>query len=129
MTGYPWNAITLPAHKKFVSDYQAKYGESPKLGSLAGFVMIQALVAILNKAQSTETERLIAAARGVAFDSAHGTDRFPCDRSAVDDGHMGRQARRKNGRGEMVDSHYADGKDFQPDNAFVKARRPAAAMQ
>ena len=52
VTGYPWNAITLPAHKKFVSDYQAKYGESPKLGSLAGFVMIQALVAILNKAQS-----------------------------------------------------------------------------
>jgi branched-chain amino acid transport system substrate-binding protein len=35
----------------------------------------------------------------------------------------------KNGRGEMVDFHYADGKDFQPDDAFVKARRPAAAMQ
>lgn len=129
VTGYPWNAITLPAHKKFVSDYQAKYGESPKLGSLAGFVMIQALVAILNKAQSTETERLIAAARGVAFDSVMGPIAF---RAIDQQSTMGTWVGKldvKNGRGEMVDSHYADGKDFQPDNAFVKARRPAAAMQ
>jgi branched-chain amino acid transport system substrate-binding protein len=35
----------------------------------------------------------------------------------------------RNGQGGMVDSRYADGKNFQPDDAFVKARRPEAAMK
>jgi branched-chain amino acid transport system substrate-binding protein len=129
VTGYPWSAVTLPAHKKFVSDYQAKYGESPKLGSLAGFVMIQGLAAILNKAQSTDTEKLIAAARGVTFESVMGPIAF---RAIDQQSTMGTWVGKldvRDGRGEMVDSHYADGKNFQPDDAFVKARRPAAAMR
>ena len=129
VTGYPWSGIALPAHKKFVSEYQAKYGEPPKLGSLAGFVMMQGLAAILNKAQSTDTEKLISAARGVAFESVMGPITF---RAIDQQSTMGTWIGKldvKGGQGEMVDFHYADGKDFQPDDAFVKARRPAAAMQ
>jgi branched-chain amino acid transport system substrate-binding protein len=129
VTGYPWNSISLPAHKKFLSDYQAKYNESPKLGSLAGFVMIQGLAAILNKAQSTDTEKLIAAARGITYESVLGPITFRAiDQQSTMGTWIGKLDVR-NGQGEMVDSRYADGKNFQPDDAFVKARRPEAAMK
>ena len=129
VTGYPWRTITLPTHQKFVSDYQAKYGEGPKLGSLAGFVMMQGLAAILNKAQSTDTEKLITAARGITFESVMGPIAF---RAIDQQSTMGTWVGKldvKDGRGEMVGAHYADGKNFQPDDDFVKARRPAAAMR
>jgi branched-chain amino acid transport system substrate-binding protein len=32
-------------------------------------------------------------------------------------------------KGTMVQWRYADGKDYQPSDAYVKTRRPAAAMQ
>jgi branched-chain amino acid transport system substrate-binding protein len=129
VTGYPWSAITWPAHKKFVGDYEAKFKEPPKLGSLAGFVMMQGIAAILNKAQSAETEKLIAAARGLSFDSIMGPITF---RAIDQQSTMGTWVGKldlQNGHGVMVDSHYADGKDFQPDDTFVRKRRPAEAMK
>src|SRR5262249_14104245 len=72
VTGYPWATIKDPAHVKFVEAYRAKYNETPKIGSIIGYVTVQALAAILNKAQSTDAEKLIGAARGLTFDSAMG---------------------------------------------------------
>jgi branched-chain amino acid transport system substrate-binding protein len=129
VTGYPWSHIELPAHKKFVDDYRNKYSEPPKLGSLMGYVTVEALAAILNKASSTDADKLIEAARGLAFDSAMGPIMF---RAIDQQSTMGTWAGKldvKDGRGVMVDWHYADGKDFQPDDADVRKRRPPEAMK
>ena len=76
VTGYPWDSIKEPAHVKFVEAYRAKYNETPKIGSLMGYVTVQALAAVINKAQGTDTEKLITAARGLTFDTAMGPMTF-----------------------------------------------------
>ncbi len=129
VTGYPWYAIKDSAHVKFVQDYRAKYNDSPKLGSLMGYVTVQALAAILNKANSTDPEKLIIAARGLTFDSAMGPIAF---RAIDQQSTMGTWVGKldvKDGRGVMVDWHFANGKDFQLNDMAVKARRPAEAMK
>jgi len=129
VTGYPWYDIKEPAHVKFVSDYRAKYKDTPRLGSLMGYVSVQALAAILNKANSTDPEKLVAAARGLSFESAMGPITF---RAIDHQSTMGTWVGKldvKNGAGRMVDWHFADGKDFQPDDATVKKLRSADAMK
>lgn len=129
VTGYPWATIKEPAHAKFVEAYRAKYNETPKIGSIMGYVTVQALVGILNKAQSTEAEKLIAATRGLTVDTAMGPITF---RAADHQSTMGTWVGKLDvvdGRGTMVDWRYVDGKDFQLDDAAVKTRRPAEAMQ
>ena len=129
VTGYPWATIKEPAHAKFVEAYRAKYNETPKIGSIMGYVTVQALAGILNKAQSTDAEKLIAATRGLTVDTAMGPITF---RAADHQSTMGTWVGKLevvDGRGTMVDWRYVDGKDFQLDDAAVKARRPAEAMQ
>jgi branched-chain amino acid transport system substrate-binding protein len=129
VTGYPWATIKERAHAKFVEAYRAKYNETPKIGSIMGYVTVQALAGILNKAQSTDAEKLIAATRGLTVDTAMGPITF---RAADHQSTMGTWVGKLDvvdGRGTMVDWRYVDGKDFQLDDAAVKARRPAEAMQ
>jgi branched-chain amino acid transport system substrate-binding protein len=129
VTGYPWDSIKDPAHVKFVEAYRAKYNETPKIGSLMGYVTIQALAAVINKAQGTETEKLITAARDLTFDTAMG----PITLRAIDQqSTMGLWVGKidlKGNQGVMVDWSYLDGKNFQLDEAGVKAKRPSEAMR
>src|SRR5271169_4468492 len=39
VTGYPWNAVTIPDHAAFLKAYQAKYNDYPRLGSVVGYAM------------------------------------------------------------------------------------------
>jgi branched-chain amino acid transport system substrate-binding protein len=129
VTGYPWYDIKTPEHVSFVNEYKAKFNDTPKIGSLMGYVMVQAIAAVLNKAQSTDTEKLIAAARGLTFNTAMGPMTL---RSADHQSTMGTWVGKldvKDGRGVMVDWRFVDGKDFQLDDASIKSRRPAEAMQ
>ena len=129
VTGYPWDSIKEPAHVKFVDAYRAKYNETPKIGSLMGYVTIQALAAAINKAQGTDTDKLITAARDLTFDTAMG----PITLRAIDQqSTMGLWVGKidlKGNQGVMVDWSYVDGKNFQLDEASVKAKRPAEAMR
>lgn len=129
VTGYPWYDIKDPAHVKFIKDYHEKYKEDPKLGSLIGYINVQALAAILDKAKSTDPEKLIAAASGLTFQSVIGPITF---RAIDHQSTMGTWVGKldvQNGKGVMVDWHFADGKDFQPPDSLVKKLRPAAAME
>lgn len=129
VTGYPWYDIKTPEHVKFVADYKAKFNDTPKIGSLMGYVMVQAMAAILNKAQSTDPEKLIAASRNLTFNTAMG----PITLRLLDhQSTMGTWVGRldvKDGKGIMVDWRFVDGKDFQLDDASVKSRRPADAIK
>jgi len=125
VTGYPWYAIDTPAHRRFRDAYQAKYKDYPRLGSVVGYSTVHAAAAALRKAGSTDTEKLVAAMRGLAFDTPFGKVTFrPQDHQSTMGAYVGRTAVR-DGKGVMVDWRYADGKDFLPSDDAVKAMRPA----
>src|SRR6478672_4099881 len=59
VTGYPWEAIDTPAHKAFVAAYQKRWNDYPRLGSVVGYDTINSLAAGINKAGSTDTDKLV----------------------------------------------------------------------
>src|SRR4029078_9732540 len=64
VTGYPWEQITEPAHKAFIGAYRAKWHDAPRLGSVLGYVVGYMMKDMLDKAGSTETEKMLGALRG-----------------------------------------------------------------
>jgi branched-chain amino acid transport system substrate-binding protein len=125
VTGYPWSAIATPEHKKFFDAYQAKYKDYPRQGSVVGYSTVMTAAAALRKAQSTDTERLVAAMQGLVVDTPFGRVTFrTIDHQSTMGAYVGRLAV-KDGKGIMVDWKYADGKDYLPSDDWVRAHRPA----
>jgi len=125
VTGYPWNGINTPEHKAFLASYQKKFNDYPRLGSVVGYTMIQALAAGIKKAGSTETEKLVTAFSGLTMDSPFGKVNFrPQDHQSTMGAFVGK-TKNDNGKGIMVDYRYLDGAAFQPSNDEVKKLRPA----
>jgi branched-chain amino acid transport system substrate-binding protein len=124
VTGYPWKQIATPEHQKFVKDYQAKFGETPRLGSLVGYMTMRAVAAILRRSPSLETEALITAAEGTSFASPLGEIAF---RAADHQSTMGVFVGRtdiKDGKGVMVDWKYVSGDALLPPPADAAKLRP-----
>ena len=85
---------------------------------------LNAAAAALKKAGSTDPERIIAALAGLTFPSPFGSIMFrPIDHQSTMGAYVGRTAV-KDGKGVMVDWRYADGKDYLPPDAVVRALRP-----
>ncbi len=125
VTGYPWYAIHTPEHDAFLKAYQSKYNETPKLGSVVGYTLIKSAAAILRKAGSTDTDKLIAAAEGLSFDTPFGHAEFRAlDHQSTLGAFVGTTAQQNN-KGVMVDPVYRDGAKYLPGDAEVKALRPA----
>jgi branched-chain amino acid transport system substrate-binding protein len=125
VTGYPWYAIDTAEHKRFRDAYQAKFKEYPRLGSVVGYSTIKAAAAAIRKAGSTDTEKLIAAMNGLAFDTPFGRVSFRAlDHQSTMGAYVGRTAV-KDGKGVMVEWRYADGRDYLPSDDTVKRLRPA----
>src|ERR1700704_3673554 len=72
VTGYPWDAIDTPAHKAFLAAYQKRWSDYPRLGSIVGYDTMKSLAAGIAKANSTDTEKLITAFRGLKLESPFG---------------------------------------------------------
>ena len=124
VTGYPWYAIDTPAAKRFRDAYQAKFNDYPRLGSVVGYSAVKAAAAAIQKAGSTDTEKLVAALSGLTFDTPFGSVTFrPIDHQSTMGAYVGRTAV-KDGKGVMVDWRYADGKDYLPPDDTVKRLRP-----
>ena len=123
VTGYPWYAIDTPEHRRFVNAYRARFNDYPRLGSVVGYNTFKAIATIIGKAGSTDTEKMIAAAEGITVDSPTGPFTFRAiDHQATMGAYVGRTAL-KDGRGIMVNWRYADGADYMPSDAEVKALR------
>ena len=124
VTGYPWYDIKTPEHDAFLKAYQDKYHDTPRLGSVVGYTVMKAAAAILAKADSTDTDKLIAAAEGLTFDSPFGPVTFRAiDHQSTMGAFVGKTAV-KDGKGVMVDSVYRKGADYLPSDAEVKKLRP-----
>jgi branched-chain amino acid transport system substrate-binding protein len=124
VTGYPWYAIDTPAHKKFAENYQAKYNDYPRLGSVVGYSMVKTIVAAIDKAKSTDTEKLITAMKGLQVDTPIGRITYRAlDHQSTMGAYVGRTAI-KDGKGVMTGWSFADGAKFLPSDAEVQKLRP-----
>jgi branched-chain amino acid transport system substrate-binding protein len=125
VTGYPWSQINTPEHNKFLAAYRAKWHDYPRLGSVVGYTTMMTAADAIRKAGSTDTEKMIAAMKGLQVDSPFGQFHFRAlDHQSTMGAYVGRLAL-KDGRGVMVDWKYDDGADYLPSDAEVKAMRPA----
>ncbi len=129
VTGYPWDQIDSREHASFAANYYKKFKENPKVGSVVGYATMQAIFAAITKAKSTDTEKLVLAMRGLKFSTPFGPAEFRAlDQQSTMGAYVGKLDLR-GGKGTMVQWHYADGKAYLPSDAYVAARRPAAAMK
>ena len=125
VTGYPWNAIQTPEHKAFMAAYEAKFKESPKLGSVVGYSAIKSLGEGFKKANSTDTEKMIAAFRGLQVSTPFGPITYrPEDHQSTMGGYVG-HTKNEGGKGTMVNFRYIDGAKVLPPAEEVKKLRPA----
>ena len=125
VTGYPWHGIQTPEHKAFFLAYNDKYKDYPRLGSVVGYTAIKSIVAGLKKANSSETEKLVAAFRGLQVDSPFGKITYRAqDHQSTMGAFVGR-TKNEGGKGVMVDYVYLDGAKYLPSDAEVaKLRAP-----
>lgn len=125
VTGYPWYSIDTPANKKFVADYEAKYHDYPRLGSVVGYAALMSIANGIKKAGSTDPDKLAAAFKGLNVDTPFGPIMYrPQDNQSTMGAFIGVTAL-KDGKGVMTSYRYIDGASVQPSDAEVKKLRPA----
>jgi branched-chain amino acid transport system substrate-binding protein len=125
VTGYPWYAITTPEHKAFADAYQKKFNDYPRLGSIVGYAMVQSAAAVIKKAGTLDTEKLVAAMKGLTHSTPLGNITYrPQDHQSTMGAYVGKIGL-KDGKGIMTDWYYADGAKFLPSDADVAKMRPA----
>lgn len=125
VTGYPWYAITTPEHKAFADAYQKKFNDYPRLGSIVGYATVQSAAAVIKKAGTLDTEKLVAAMKGLTHSTPLGNITYrPQDHQSTMGAYVGKIGL-KDGKGVMTDWYYADGAKFLPSDADVAKMRPA----
>ena len=123
VTGYPWYDFQDGANKTFVDEYIARFDETPKIGSLVGYMTAQSIAAALEKAGSTEADAIREAFKGLTVSTPVGEIEFrSLDHQATMGAFVGKTALRDGG-GVMVDWTYKDGANYLPSDDVVKARR------
>jgi branched-chain amino acid transport system substrate-binding protein len=128
VTGYPWYAIPLPAHRAFVERFQRRTGKPPVMGSLVGYLTFLSIFEAVRQAGSTETERLIEALEGLSVPTPIGPITFrPFDHQSTMGAWVGTtKLDRQRGTGVMVDWEYVPGERVLPSAAEVQRMREAS---
>ncbi len=125
VTGYPWNAIDTPEHKAFLAAYQKRWNDYPRIGSIVGYNTMLAIAAAIKKAGSTDTEKLVAAFKGLKFDTPTGEVTFrKIDHQSTMGAYVG-WTNVKDGKGVMERWKYLDGANYLPSDEEVKKMRKA----
>lgn len=125
VTGYPWQSINTPEHKKFLAAYQKKFNDYPRLGSIVGYSTLKTAAEAIKKATSLDQEKLVAAMKGLQVETPIGKITFRAlDHQATMGAYVGRLGM-KDGKGVMSSFSFADGAKFLPSDEEVKKMRPA----
>lgn len=123
VTGYPWDEIKDPKHKAFVDAYRTKFNDTPRLGSLLGYMVVYMIRDTIERAGSVETDAMVKALEDAKFDTVVG----PVTMRGIDNqSTMGAWVGKlvlKGANGGMTDWTYQDGTSFMPTEAEVKAVR------
>ena len=125
VTGYPWYDIQAPAHKEFVATFTKRTDKNPVLGSLVGYVTYLSIFEAIRKAGSTDTDKLVAAFRGLEVQTPIGTIAY---RAADGQSTMGAwvgttKLDPRRGVGIMVNHEYIPGERVLPSDAEVRKMR------
>jgi branched-chain amino acid transport system substrate-binding protein len=125
VTGYPYSSIDTPEHKAFIQAYRKKYNDYPRLNSVVAYATVKAIAAGIQKAGSTDPEKLIPAFKGLQFSTPFGNAMFrPQDNQSTLGIFVGRTAI-KDGRGWMPTGTYLDGAALQPNEDLIRKLRAA----
>ena len=126
VTGYPWYAITDGPGKTFVDAYMAAFpGETPKIGSLVGYMTVESIAALIKKAGSTETPALLEAFKDLKVATPMGEITYRAlDHQSTMGAYIGVTAV-ENGKGVMRDWSYKDPAPYMPSDEAIAAMRPA----
>ena len=125
ITGYPWYALDTTYNQSFVNAYRERFNDYPRLGSVVGYAAMMSIAKGIEKAQSTDTDKLIEAFRGLELDSPFGPISYRAlDHQSTMGVYVGTSAQ-KDGKGIMVDFTYVDGADLQPSDEEVRKLRAA----
>ncbi|MHA6326674.1 ABC transporter substrate-binding protein [Roseivivax sp. CAU 1753] len=123
VTGYPWYAFEGDANAAFVADYTARFDESPKNGSLVGYMTGLSVAAALREAGTTDSHAIRAAFEGLEVTGPIGKITYrQIDNQSTMGAFVGTLAR-QDGAGVMVDWGYRNGADYLPSDDDVRARR------
>jgi branched-chain amino acid transport system substrate-binding protein len=123
VTGYPWEQIETPVHKAFIDAYRARFNDTPRKGSLLGYVTAEVVANLLNKANSLDSEVLADAFKDLRTDTVVGNVTM---RGIDQQGTMGTwvgETVLRGRAGAMRNIRYADGADFLFPEAEVRAAR------
>lgn len=127
--GYPADQIVTPEHQRFREAYQKRYNDKPHQAAIFGYSTVMAAIAGIKKAGSTDSEKLVAAMRGISVETPLGPIAFRAlDQQSSMGAFVGTLAY-KDGRSPMSDWRYLDGTRYLPDESYIKGRRPASAMR
>jgi branched-chain amino acid transport system substrate-binding protein len=125
VTGYPQAQVDTATNKAFIAAYRAKFAALPGMGSVVGYTLLKSIAAGIGRAGGVETEKLVDGFAGVAFATPFG----PASYRAIDhQGTLGTfvgKTALRDGKGVMVDWHYADGSKYLPPDAEVRKLRSA----
>ena len=125
VTGYPWYGIQTPEHQAFLKAYESKYKDYPRLGSVIGYSTIMSLAAGIQKAKSTETDKLVQAFGGLTLMTPFGQITYRSEDHQSTMGSFVGRTKNEAGKGVMVNYRYLDGAKYLPSEAEVKKLRPA----
>jgi branched-chain amino acid transport system substrate-binding protein len=125
VTGYPWYGIETPEHQAFLKAYESKYNDYPRLGSVIGYSTIMSLAAGIQKAQSTDTDKLVAAFSGLKVMTPFGPITYRAQDHQSTMGSFVGRTKNDNGKGVMTGYRYLDGAQYLPSDAEVSKLRPA----
>jgi branched-chain amino acid transport system substrate-binding protein len=107
----------------FVKAYRDKFKETPRMGSVVGMALIQAIAAGLTKSGGVGLDKTEEGFKGAAFDTPIGHAMFRAiDHQSTLGTYVGKTAL-KDGKGIMVDWKYIDGASSLPPDAEVKKLR------
>jgi len=124
VTGYPWYDFKSGSNKDFVDSYQARWNNHPGIGSLVGYMTVQSVVAVLEKAGSTDSEAIRVAFADLGVETPVGPITFRAiDHQSTMGAFVGKTTLRDGG-GVMVDWSYKKGSDYLPSDAEVMKLRP-----
>ena len=123
VTGYPWSEIGTPEHRRFLDAYQKRWKDYPRLGSVVGYTAVHSIANAMKRAGSSDSEKLVEALKGMKMSSPFGEIEWRAiDHQSTMGAYVGQLAK-KDGRGVMVNWHYADGAKYQPPDGEVRKLR------
>ena len=125
VTGYPWQDIATKAHETFLGAYSLRFRETPRMGSVVGYVTMTALAKAIEIAGSTKSDALIEALRGLEVETPFGPIAFRASDQQSTMGTFVGRTTLKDGVAGMRDWRFADGADYLPPESEVKKLRPS----